>query len=172
MRLYTWQTPDIELTEYTVDHGMSPWNDNFPKYPELCNTLSKQVGLESDRFIWCTTQRAKSWKGREEWELNVPANRVCLICSVTWNWILYRSNGETCNCCIPEKLFNLARPRGVSLLRDDFQTEFHAGWRVKTSWELWGMVRVNEIQEVACIDAVVSCPIEEDWIIKRPALQL
>ena len=28
--LWSWQTKNIELTEYTVDHGKSPWSSEFP----------------------------------------------------------------------------------------------------------------------------------------------
>ena len=164
--LWSWQTVGINLTELTVDHGKSQWVDNFPKYPELCEILSKLIG--TNQFIWCMTQEEKTWKGREKWVLSVPKNSVRLICSITWNWILSRSNGETSRCQIPNRLFNLSRPRGVNISRDDFQSQFHRGWRDKTTEQLWDMLFVNEIGD-ACTNALVLCPIEKEWIRERPS---
>jgi hypothetical protein len=174
--LWSWQTKNIELTEYTVDHGKSPWFSEFPKYPELCKMLAERVG--TSQFIWCYTEDGKPLADREEWELRVPEGRVRLICSITWNWILSRSREETCRCEIPIGLFyrvrKLFREFGkqvgvrLDLSRTDFQNMFHDAWKSTTTEELWDMLFVDETKG-ACTHALVLCPIEEDWIKRRPS---
>jgi len=159
-QLWSWQTANIELTEYAVDHRKSPWVDCYSQYPELCEMLSKLIG--TNQFIWCDTQDGEAWKDREKWELSVPKDRVRLICSITWNWILSRSNGKTSRCRIPDRLWYLSQ-----LEYNEFQNRFHDAWKDKKPEELWDMLSVNEIGE--CTHALVLCPIEEDWIIRRPS---
>ena len=160
--LWSWQTVGIEITELTVDHEKSPWVDNFPKYPELCEMLSELI--ETNQFIWCFTQKVKRFEDREKWELSVPKNRVRLFCSITWNWILSRSNGKTCNCQIPDRLWDLSPQLGHA----EFQKGFHDAWKNKTNEELWDMLLVDEIGD-ACTEALVLCPIEKEWIRERPS---
>ena len=168
MRVWTMQTRDIELTDCTIDHSKSPYARDFPKYSELCNVLSERLG--TDQFIWCLTEDEETWNGREKWALIVPEDHVCLICSITWHWLLTRSHGGSRGCTIPDRFFNLSRRLNVCFSRDEFHDQFHRDWRNKTIEELWDMLFVDDIGG-ACTDALVLCPIEKGWITERPLWQ-
>ena len=159
--LWSWQTEDIDLTKGKIFNGKYPWTDNYPKYPELRKKLSIKLG--TDQFIWCYTKDGEAMPRRKKWELSVPKDRVRLICSITWDWILKRNHGENIRCVIPNRLWYLSQ-----LEYKEFQNKFHDAWKDKTPEELWDMLFVNEIGE--CTHALLLCPIKEDWIIRRPSL--
>lgn len=173
MRLWTMQTPDIDLRDihYKIDHRKSPFVDHFPKYHQLCKILSEQLKLGTDQYIWCLTEDEKTWDGREKWELDVPQEFVRLICSITWHWILTRSNEDCSECTPPERIFhlcwqlniNLRRKPNPGFNRDSFRRQFHSGWRDKNVEELWDMLSVTEIGP-KCAQALVLLPVAKDWI--------
>ena len=168
INLWTWQKKGFDIIKSEIDHNKSSWINDFPKYSELCKELSERLAYK--QFIWSFTDD-KIWTGneREEWILNVPSEYVRLICSITWDWILERSNNDKCNCVVPDRLCYLSRLRGISLSRTDFQNQFHRGWQDKTNEGLWDMLFVDKIADV-CTHALILCPLKEGWIIKRPFL--
>jgi hypothetical protein len=166
MILWTWQTKGFDIIKSTIEHRKSSWINNFPKYPELCKILSKR--LKKDSFIWCFTQE-EPWKKekREKWELCIPQNHVRFICSITWNWILARSNNTKSNCDI-NTLFNIIKCHKPTLNRPEFQKQFHHGWKDKSDDELWQILILEKYVGAPCTHAIVSCPIERKWENKNP----
>jgi hypothetical protein len=171
--LWSWQTADIKLADYTPDHKKSPWNNLYSKYSELCEQLAKRLGLENDQFICCYTQAGvdkDKWKNCKEWELSVPKDRVHLICDIAWDGILSHSRGQSHKVGAPLRLIEFCQeiisPSSsicMSSVREDCDKQFENDWKDKTTKELWDMISVNEIWHT-CTTALVLCPIEEGWI--------
>jgi len=174
MRLWTMQTPDVDLGDihYTVDHSKSQYAATFPKYPALCKRLSEQLQLGTDQYVWCLLQDENTWDGCGKWEFNVPDEYVRLICSITWHWILTRSNEDDIKCTPPEEIYdicwtlniNMSR-KSVGFTRDTFSEQFHSVWREKNPDELWDMLEVHEVGNT-CTTALVLLPVA-DWITSR-----
>jgi hypothetical protein len=159
--LWSWQTRGFSLTEGKVDHSLSKFNRTHNGYRKSCKELVERLG--TDQFIWCYTQEEKPWDNRVKWELEVPKNRVRLICSITWHWILNRNADESRGCVIPEKFFNLSHQVNPCFSRAEFQNRFHDGWRNKTTEELWDSLFVDKVQG-SCTHALLRYPVKEECV--------
>jgi len=90
MRLWTWQTKDILLTEGKLDYRRSPFyrGKAGPDIQKAYKRLFETLG--TDQIHWCYTdaeeaeEAARRGKNRKKWEIEVPESDVRLVCASVW----------------------------------------------------------------------------------------
>jgi len=180
MRLWTWQKKGFLLDSDRVEslRNSAYLNDFSRAFADRLMMLKAYVKfwelLDTDQILWCFTDKKEavnangdSWCAESQlWEIEVPDDKVKLICGVGWHWMLAKRE-----CAAPSRFEDLFVQMMSLLLtrynRDVFFSDFNAYWANKTDDELARDLLVQSTC-YGCAQAVVFHPIDRDWIVNGP----
>ena len=170
MRLWTWQTKDIRLTEGKLDYRLSPFylDKAGPDIQNAYKRLFETLG--TDQIHWCYTdaeEAAKPWKNRVIWEIEVRESDVRIVCSSVWCKIIGdKTFGPSSKLrCEWRRQANDQAPTSIES-RAIFDRMLDAYRAPEPLDELWEKLfqPFNQIPNDA--DAIVKHPV--DWSCIRP----
>lgn len=93
MLLWSYQNHNFSLTEGKVDHSRSEFYNSSAAFKTAYVELHKR--LKTQQVVWCCTKSEfELWKGRIEWQLDVPFDKfLAVVDQLAWNKIL----GKKCS---------------------------------------------------------------------------
>ncbi|MBN2272064.1 MAG: hypothetical protein JXN61_15730 [Sedimentisphaerales bacterium] len=183
MRLWTWQKKGFLLHSGRVESLMNSayLNDFSRAFSSRLLMVKAYVKVwelfDTDQILWCFTDKKEAvgaknnpWcHGCHLWEIDVPVEKVKLVCCVAWHWVLQR--GE---CGAPsrfenlfDRLWRLHLSGNVAYTRNDFYSDFNSYWAGKSKEGLLASLLISATC-YGCAEAIVFHPIDENWIVKDP----
>ncbi len=168
IRLWTWQTEDIRLTEGLLDYELSSfYRDRAgPDIQNAYKRLFKALGTDQIHFCYIDAEEAaKPWKNRVIWEIEVPESDVHIVCSSVWCKIIGDKTFGPSTKLQREwkRKANNQAPNSIES-RAIYDCMFDAYRTPEPLEELWGKLFQPLDQIPNNANAIVKHPVDESWI--------
>jgi hypothetical protein len=170
MKLWSWQTPDFDLTSGKVDHSKSTYYQDIPGYHLACPTLWEILG--TNQIVWCYTKQNRHYYSGDdcnvEWILDVPQTNITLIDMCIWEKVI--KSGY-----VPHELEQQWFEEALKKAPHDSDRRQEIVGQKKDEYlapvseeELWNQLflPIDDVSDRKTT-AIIPHPIQKDWVVDQ-----